>query len=114
VPSPTTTTPPGLEANPLSSVIQLSPVQYGNYNTLVMTESFVTALASQYKSRRKRWRCCPCAVPPQIRCKTISVVKLSQFTYLEAYVDLREGVSAMLESVRNDDTLNDVGGGWKS
>jgi len=83
----------------------LSPVQYGKCNTLVMTESSVTAVANQYISRRKKWRSCSCAVAPKIRCKTISAVKLSQFTYLKAYVDLREGVSAMMERVRNDDTL---------
>jgi len=74
--------------------MQPSPVQYGNCNTLVMTENTVTAVASQYISHRKMLRCCPCAVAPQIRCKTISAVKLSHLTYLEAYVDLREGVSA--------------------
>jgi hypothetical protein len=35
----------------------------------------------------------------------ISIEKLSKFTYLEAYVDLRESVNAMMERVRNDDTL---------
>ena len=82
------------EAKPIFAVIQLSPVQYHDSNTLVMTETSVTAVDSLYISRRKRWRCCPCAFARVIRCKTISLVKLSQFTYLEAYVDRREGDSA--------------------
>jgi len=82
------------EAKPIYAVIQPSPFQYGNCNTLVMTETSVTAVATLNISRRKRWRCCPCAVAQQIRYKTISAVKLSQFTHLEAYVDLSEGVSA--------------------
>jgi hypothetical protein len=58
-----------------------------------MTENILTAAASQYVSRQKMWRCCPCAVAPQIRYKTISTVKLSQFTHLQAYMDVREAVS---------------------
>ena len=71
--------------------------------------SSVTAGANQYIYRRKTWRCYQCAVVSPFRCKTIGAVKLSQFTHLAAYVDLREAVSAMMEryylGVRNDDTL---------
>jgi hypothetical protein len=85
------------EANSLSAVIQSSPVQYGIRNTLVKTESSVTAGANQYISRHKRCHCCPCTTVYQIRCKTIWAVKLIQFKNLAAYVDLREAVSAMIE-----------------
>ena len=82
------------EAKPIYAVIQPSSLQHDDCSTLVMTESSVTAVATLNISRRKRCRCCPCAVAQQIRYKTISAVKLSQFTHLEAYVDLSEGVSA--------------------